>query len=163
VTGSGDILLALLDPRPEERILDAGCGIGALSGKIAASGARVVGIEVLGVLLEQARLANPGVEFIEGDLLRHRPAELYDAVFANALLHWFKKPDEPLSAIARVLKAGGRLAAAVGFVPETVRRLETYHPPDARQYEKALQKAGFTLVTMQTAHDGFAFLARRNH
>lgn len=161
--GSGEILLALLDPQPGERILDAGCGIGVLTGKIAASGARVTGLDVLGVLLEQARIANPAVEFVEGDLLTYRPAEPYDAVFANALLHWFHKIDAPLAAIARLLRPGGRLAAAAGFVPETVRRLETYCSPDARKYEKALKKAGFTLVRMQSAPDGFAFLARRNY
>jgi trans-aconitate methyltransferase len=161
--GSGEILLSLLEPRSGERILDAGCGIGVLTGRIAASGARVTGIDLLGVLLEQARIANPGVEFVEGDLLAYTPAEPFDAVFANALLHWFRKIDAPLAAIARLLKPGGRLAAAAGFVPETVRRLETYYPPDARKYERALEKAGFTLVTMQSTPEGFAFLARRNH
>jgi SAM-dependent methyltransferase len=160
--GLSGILLELLDAQAGERVLDAGCGIGALSGRIAARGARVTGIDILGVLLEQARLANPGVEFIEADLLAYRPAQLFDAVFAHALLDWFKRPGEALEAIARLLKPGGRLAAAAGCVPEAVRQFEAYYPPDAREYEKALKKAGFTLVHMHPAPGGFALLARRN-
>ena len=39
----GRDLLALLDPKPGERILDIGCGTGHLTAEIAQSGAQVLG------------------------------------------------------------------------------------------------------------------------
>ena len=38
-------VLDLLAPRPGERILDLGCGDGALTAKIAATGAEVLGVD----------------------------------------------------------------------------------------------------------------------
>src|SRR5512132_3032491 len=45
VPAFGTEVLALLDPRPGERILDLGCGDGVLSAQIAGAGARVIGVD----------------------------------------------------------------------------------------------------------------------
>ncbi|HFD16814.1 MAG TPA: methyltransferase domain-containing protein, partial [Rhodospirillales bacterium] len=45
VSELGRPILAMLDPRPGERILDLGCGDGALTAEIAAAGARVLGVD----------------------------------------------------------------------------------------------------------------------
>src|SRR5258708_39950736 len=45
VSDLGEPLLQLLDPRANERILDLGCGDGALTEKIAALGSFVIGVD----------------------------------------------------------------------------------------------------------------------
>ena len=56
VPALGAAALQLLDPQPGELILDVGCGDGALTAKIAAAGARVIGVDCLsGEMVEAAR------------------------------------------------------------------------------------------------------------
>src|SRR6266403_1812718 len=45
VSDLGEVVLGLLNPQPGERILDLGCGDGALTEKIAAVGAEAVGVD----------------------------------------------------------------------------------------------------------------------
>ena len=51
----GEAALDLLDPKPGERILDIGCGDGALTHKIAERGADVVGVDNSPELVAAAR------------------------------------------------------------------------------------------------------------
>src|SRR2546423_478698 len=84
----GASLVDLLDPKPGERILDLGCGTGHLTAKIAESGATVVGLDHSAEMLNQARAAYPGLEFVRGDARDFAFSEPFDAVFSNAVLHW---------------------------------------------------------------------------
>ena len=53
--------------QPGERVLDLGCANGEITGLIAARGADVVGIDQVPALIDQARRANPGVQFEQGE------------------------------------------------------------------------------------------------
>ncbi|HNY42588.1 MAG TPA: class I SAM-dependent methyltransferase [Bryobacteraceae bacterium] len=154
-------LIELLAPHPGERILDLGCGIGELAGRIAESGAVVVGLERLGVLLEQARYKFPAVDFVEADLFDYAPEVAFDAVFAHAALDWIVPPDKAAKRIHGLLKPGGRLAAALGGANETARQLEAYYAPKPQEYSKVLKKAGFSIEICEMRGADLFVLARR--
>lgn len=105
-------VLAWLDPKPGERVLDVGCGDGALAQRIGASGATVVGIDIAVSLLEAA-LAG-GVDARQIDVLDMTFAAEFDAIFSNAVLHWVREPRLAIANMRAALKPGGRFVAEFG-------------------------------------------------
>ena len=77
--------------RTGEKVLDIGCGIGAVAHAVAEQkGARVVGIDINEKSISQAlkRYAHPNVRYIVGDVLEDLPAETFDVVIlSNVLEH----------------------------------------------------------------------------
>jgi trans-aconitate 2-methyltransferase len=110
----GRDLLKLLDPKPGERVLDAGCGTGQLTAAIARTGAEVVGIDRSWDMVAQARGNFPALRFEVADICAIPWGEEFDAVFSNAVLHWVTRAREATAAMARSLKPGGRLAVELG-------------------------------------------------
>lgn len=92
--------------RPGERVLDIGCGIGALAHSIAdRADAHVVGIDISAPNIEQARreYAHPGVEYRLGDVLEGALEGPFDvAVMSNVLEHLPGRP-EFLRGVQRVV------------------------------------------------------------
>ncbi len=108
----GRPVLDLLAPVPGERILDLGCGDGALTLELVATGAEVLGCDASAELLEAARAKGLDVVLADGHAL---PFEAeFDAVFSNAALHWMTRPDEVIAGVARALRPGGRFVAEQG-------------------------------------------------
>jgi len=160
----GEDLIELLSPEPGERILDVGCGTGRLAAQIAATGAHVTGLDLSAAMLEQARLACPRGEFMEGDLLEFRPAEPFDGIFSNAALHWIKPPERAAERQFAALKPGGRLVAELGGtgnVASLVRAANEsltemgfvrepgempWYFPSIGEYALVLERAGFEVV-----------------
>src|SRR5215468_6557016 len=68
-------LVDLLAPKAGERILDLGCGTGALSAEIAARGAEVLGVDRSEEMIAQARKKFPGLRFevMDARQLRLKP------------------------------------------------------------------------------------------
>ncbi|HEV2197697.1 MAG TPA: methyltransferase domain-containing protein [Candidatus Acidoferrum sp.] len=56
-------LVELLAPKPGERVLDLGCGTGALTAEIAARGAEVLGVDRSEEMIAQARKKFPALRF----------------------------------------------------------------------------------------------------
>ena len=112
VADLGAPLLELLDPQPGEDILDLGCGDGALTLKIAASGASVLGVDGSASMVAAAQAAGVNARVADGQALPF--AQEFDAVFSNAALHWMKRPDDVLAGVARALRPGGRFVAEFG-------------------------------------------------
>lgn len=123
----GASLVALLEPKPGERILDLGCGTGHLTAEIAKSGAEVVGIDQDGTMIDEARRLYPQLRFQQADAREFTLAQLssnsqvgdsqaqpFDAVFSNAVLHWVRPPEAAARRIAAVLRPGGRFIAEFG-------------------------------------------------
>ena len=82
--------------RPGERVLDIGCGIGAVAHDVAAhAGGVVTGIDRNARQIEAARrrYQHPRLRFIAGDALTDLPAEFFDVVIlSNILEHLDDRP-----------------------------------------------------------------------
>lgn len=105
-------VIDLLDPRPSERILDLGCGDGALTAKIAASGAKVKGVDSSESMVAAAQSLGLDAQVTSADALDFDHE--FDAVFSNAALHWMRNQDTVLAGVHRALKPGGRFVAEMG-------------------------------------------------
>jgi len=108
----GAPVLELLAPKPGEHILDLGCGDGALTEKLKAAGARVLGVDASETMIEAARTRGLDVRILNGQALDFDQA--FDAVFSNAALHWMLDPDAVIAGVYRALKAGGRFVGEFG-------------------------------------------------
>lgn len=108
----GSDVLGRLDPQPGERILDVGCGDGALTCKIADAGAQVLGLDASPELLEVA--ASRGLQTQLGDATNLGFDQEFDAVFSNAVLHWVLDAQSAAASMYRALKPAGRLAVEFG-------------------------------------------------
>lgn len=112
VSELGGLILTWLEPQSGERILDLGCGDGALTEEIAKSGAEVRGIDQSPDLIEAAGKRNLDVRQL--DALALEDVELYDAVFSNAVLHWIDDWPKLFDLIAKSLRPQGRFVAECG-------------------------------------------------
>jgi len=153
----------LLAPEPGERILDLGCGDGALTAKIAATGAVVTGVDSSAAMVAEARRAGLDARLVAAENLQF--ANEFDAVFSNAALHWMHDQDAVLDSVARALKRGGRFVAEMGghgniaAIAVALRavclrkrldpgRLETNYFPTPAAYATRLQQHGFRVESI---------------
>ncbi len=112
VSDLGMPVVELLAPAPGERILDLGCGDGALTEKLAAMGCRVVGIDSSAAQIEAARKRGLDAYVMDGQRLTFQ--DEFDAVFSNAALHWMTRADDVIAGVWRALKPGGCFVAECG-------------------------------------------------
>lgn len=77
--------------QPDEKVMDLGCGYGAVANSVASrTGAQVTGIDLNQKNITQAKTsyALPNLTFIEGDVFKDLPNETFDTiVFSNVLEH----------------------------------------------------------------------------
>jgi SAM-dependent methyltransferase len=104
------VMHALLDPLPGATFLDAACGTGRYSTRLAARGHRILGVDRSAAMLAKAREKVPAGDFREGDLeaLPLEPASVDHAVCALALVH-LPAIDRAMAELARVVRPGGRV------------------------------------------------------
>ena len=114
VSQFGEEVLELLAPRQGELILDIGCGTGRLTAKIAATGARAIGLDSSPAMIAQARSTYPTIHFLLADAADFKLEEPVDAIFSNAALHWVERAAEAVQCMARALRPGGRFVVEFG-------------------------------------------------
>ena len=112
VSDLGMPVVELLAPKAGERILDLGCGDGALTQKLVELGCEVVAVDASAAQVEGARAHGLDARVADGEALAF--ANEFDAVFSNAALHWMKRPDRVIDGVHRALRAGGRFVGEFG-------------------------------------------------
>ena len=108
----GRPVVDLLVPQSGERILDLGCGDGALTLELISCGCEVVGVDASCEQIEAARSQGIDARVMSGEELTFDGE--FDAVFSNAALHWMKRADDVIAGVRRALKPGGRFVGEFG-------------------------------------------------
>jgi trans-aconitate methyltransferase len=160
VSDLGAPVVELLAPRAGERILDLGCGDGALTEQLAALGCVVVGVDASAAQIAAARARGCDAQVMDATALTF--VDEFDAVFSNAALHWVKNADVMLAGVARALRRPGRFVAELGGFGcvETIRTAlhaaltrrgiaatlhDPWYFPTPEDYRARLAAAGFTV------------------
>ncbi len=103
-----------LDPVPES-VLDAGCGTGRVAVELARHGVAVVGVDLDRSMLDSARRAAPGLEWVEHDLAALDLGRRFDAVVMAGNVPLFTAPGTHAALVAgcarHVREGGGVLVA----------------------------------------------------
>lgn len=160
VADLGAGVVELLNPLPGERILDVGCGDGALTRRLVELGCEVVGVDSSREQVEAACKSGLDARVKDCQALDFHRA--FDAVFSNAALHWMKRPDDVLDGVARALRPGGRFVAELGgagcvqsirlAVEESLNRRgidgaarNPWYFPATEEYGEKLKRHGFAI------------------
>ena len=157
VSDLGMPVVALLAPQPGERILDLGCGDGALTVKLAQAGCTPVGVDASAEMVAAARALGLDAHVLDGHDLAFDNE--FDAVFSSAALHWMaRQPARVVRGVWRALKPGGRFVGEFGGhgnVAAIVRALEAalgarglpvqnpWFFPRTDEYARLLKAGGF--------------------
>jgi trans-aconitate methyltransferase len=166
VPALGQAVFDLLQPQPQERILDLGCGDGVLTQKLAATGAQVVGVDSSADMVDAARRLGLDARVMDATALPFD--QEFDAVFSNAVLHWIKRdPDAAIASACRALRRPGRfvgemgghgcvaavnVALIVGLERRGIKNAASLCPwyfPTVDDYTVRLERAGFTAESVQ--------------
>jgi len=158
VSDLGSPVVELLAPKHGERILDLGCGDGALTKKLIDLGCEVVAVDSSAPQVEAARKLGLDAHVMNAEELPFH--EEFDAVFSNAVLHWIKRADLVIAGVYRSLRPGGRFVAECGgygcvqkirtaLTQASNRRgidgeaLSPWYFPTPDDYASRLERAGF--------------------
>jgi trans-aconitate methyltransferase len=163
VSDLGSGVVELLAPRAGERILDLGCGDGALTEKLVAARAEIVAVDASAEQVAGARARGLDARVARAEALPF--AAEFDAVFSNAALHWMRDADAVLASVHRALLPGGRFVAEMGGAGNVAairgalaealdrrgidgRALDLLFLPTAEEYRSLLEAHGFVVRTI---------------
>src|SRR5688500_17952952 len=109
-------LLALVEVRPNLKVVDLGCGTGELTRHLADTlpNSTVTGIDSSPQMLDAARaasFASPNLHFEQGD--QSQLTGEWDLIFSNAALHWSENHSELIPRLYERLTPRGQIAVQV--------------------------------------------------
>jgi ubiquinone biosynthesis O-methyltransferase len=162
------MVISLLDAKPDELILDVGCGTARDLIELVKTGCKCIGIDFSGKMIEESRkeLSKNGITAVEletGDATNLMfPDRMFDKVFASEVLEHIPDYNRAISEMARVLKPSGCLVITTpnrrsiyGFdryvIREKLLKRKWPHPYDSwktfDELASALNSNGFTITS----------------
>ena len=153
-------VVSLLAPHAGERILDLGCGDGALTAKLSQLGCEMYGVDASAAQVDATKKLGIDAQQVDGHELAFKNE--FDAAFSNAALHWMSQPDLVIAGVRRSLRDGGRFVGefgGAGCIATVIRALRDalvrrglsfdalnpwYFPTDV-EYAERLRVGGFTV------------------
>ncbi|GGF69422.1 methyltransferase type 11 [Paenibacillus albidus] len=162
----GTEILSMLQPGPNERILDVGCGNGDLMAEVVAAGALPAGIDLSEEMVRRARQKYPELNFQAEDICHYRTDVRFDAVFSNAAFHWIKDAPAVAQSIWLALREGGRFVAEfagsgnVAVLTSAMQQVleehgyawagrNPWYHPTIGEYASLLEQTGFRVTLAQ--------------
>ena len=122
---ASDELIENLQIKPDENVLDIGCGIGNITMNLASIAYRghVMGIDDSSSMINQANKnlfsgSLPNISFQVMSATELDFNRQFDVVFSNSVFHWIKNQEKILQAIHKSLKSGGRLGVQFPLLDE---------------------------------------------
>ena len=98
------------------RVLDVGCGTGAITigiaKKIGKTG-QVIGLDASKHLIAEGKAlfeVRDNMKLIEGDLFRYEPSEKFDLIVSARVLQWLNNPKAALAKMKTLLKPAGQIS-----------------------------------------------------
>ena len=154
----GEGVLDWLNARVGEKILDLGCGDGALTQKLVELKASVIGVDASGEFVAAAQARGLDTRQMDGHRLDFE--NRFDAVFSNAALHWMLEPQQVADGVAKALKSGGRfvgefggfgnvaaistaMRAVAAHMDGDTKLASPWYFPTQSEYKAVLENAGF--------------------
>jgi arsenite methyltransferase len=158
-----DVAVDLLAARSDGTLLEIGFGPGRTLGRLAAGGARVIGVDVSAAMLALAAARNADlhaaglIELHQGDGTTLPAAgHSVDAVLAVHTVYFWPAPAATVAEAARVLRPGGRIVLAFRAGEYALPRRfdpDIYHVPTTDQVTGWLKAAGFADIEVHTRAD----------
>lgn len=163
----GQELIAELNLKGSERILDLGCGDGDLTGQLAelVPDGQVIGIDASRGMIESARKSHKAknLKFNLMDINTIDFEDEFDVVFSNSTLNWVKDHERLLTNVYKGLKSGGtahfnfagdgNCSYFIKVIKEVMAENEyagyfedfdwPWYMPRIGEYEKLLKKSSF--------------------
>ncbi len=109
-------LIEQLNFNENYKVLDAGCGIGNITFKVAeiVKKGYVLGIDSSSSMIERCNenlktTNTSNVKFITKSIIKIDFANAFDVVFSNSVFHWLKETEKALDLLYRSLKPGGSI------------------------------------------------------
>ncbi len=163
-----DEFVASLDLRPGAKVLEIGCGTGAITKRLLATGAHVTALDRSGDMLDAARRRAPGAHYLCCDVTSADLGDGYDCVVLAFVLHELpnEKRRNTLAAATQTLAPQGRVAVMEWALPENAtgrrvwqRIIRTIEPPHALELVAGsvtdeMARAGLTITATRRIAQG---------
>jgi len=164
VADHGQPVVEWLAPQRGERVLDLGCGDGALTETLVAAGCEVVAVDHSKAMVDASKAR--GLNAHQADARHLEFHGEFDAVFTNAALHWVPEAASVIEGVARALRPAGRFVGEFGGqgnVAQVCAALRTafssrgveldatcsWYFPSPPEYAALLEKHGFQVQRVE--------------